>query len=169
MELNDRFWLSLGIMALAYLTQHFFAWWRRLKRLEAYTIGVATLFGGIAIWTGLTREYLLLCAFPAVAGLSVGASWLYDRVANWRVLAETDAPGQRAPNSRASREVRTLEDALFTLSDVLGELDIAAMRMAQRARTEAECANLEAIARVKVKIEDARAYLQHLHPERLPN
>jgi len=168
MQLNDRFWLSLAIMSLAYLVLHWLAWWRRLRRLEAYTIGVATLFAGIAIWMGLTREYLLLCAFPAAAGLSVALSYLFDRVSNWRARAETGLAPPRTANSVASREVRTLEDALFTVGGVLSELDIIAMRIAQRARTQADCADLEGIARVKVRLEDARAFLQGLHPDRLP-
>jgi hypothetical protein len=75
---------------------------------------------------------------------------------------------QRAPNSPASREVRTLADALFTLGSVRLDLAIIALRIGQRAVTEAESADLQAIARVMRDLENARGYLQRLHPNRLP-
>lgn len=169
MQLDDRYILSLVAMVLCYLALHWFRWWRRLRRLEAYTIGVGTLFAAIAIWMGLTRQFLLLCAYPVAAGLSVGFSYLADLVAHWRARAESGIAASRAANSAASREVRTLEDASFTLSGALSDLDIVAMRIAQRARTQAECADLEAIVSVKVRLEDTRGFLQHLHPDRLPS
>ena len=167
MEIGDRYWLSLAIMGLAYVALHWFAWWRRLKRLEAYTIGVATMFAGIAIWLGLDRCFLLLAAYPIVAGCAVGLCYAIDLVNTWRAGARTALATPRLSNSAASREVRTLEDALFTLPGLIDELDVVAMRLGQRARTDVQCADLEAIARVKVRLEQVRCVLLDFHPDRL--
>ena len=57
---------------------------------------------------------------------------------------------------------------MFTLVSVRFDLAIVALRLTQRAYTDAERADLEAIRRVLADIEDARGYLQDLHPDHLP-
>ena len=79
---------GIAVTGLLYAVQHWAPWPRKLTRLEAYTIGTATLWIGLAIWMAPARVFWISLAFPAVAGLSVGGSYLVDRVLNWRQRAD---------------------------------------------------------------------------------
>ena len=61
-----------------------------------------------------------------------------------------------------------MEDALFTLASVRVDLAIVALRIGQRARTDAERADLQAVGRALADLEEARGYLRCLHPDGLP-
>jgi hypothetical protein len=92
--LTERFFFGLAFTALLLLVGHWFPWFRRLSRIQAYAYGVGSLLIGEAIWLVPSNWplWLGLILFAGVAGAAVCLAYLIDWVQNMlaRDLGATD-------------------------------------------------------------------------------
>ena len=80
---------TMGLLGVG----HLFRWPRKLKEVEAYTYGVASILLGYAIWLGIGLIWWQLCAFAAAGGIVVGLLYWYERDRNLTIRVEQpDAP-----------------------------------------------------------------------------
>ena len=76
---------------MALWIQHWFPWWRKLHRIEAYILGVGAILIGQGVWLlkeGRQAEWLELVTFCAVSGAAVGLSYGVDWLLNLRLKAQ---------------------------------------------------------------------------------
>jgi hypothetical protein len=81
---NIRLGLAVTITALVLAVQHWFPWWRKLRRLEAYTLGTAAVLAGQGVYLGFNRAWRKLALIAGLGGLVVFGAYLYDWCANQR-------------------------------------------------------------------------------------
>ena len=74
---------------------------------------------------------------------------------------------QRTANCAASREIRTLEDALALRHQARERLKHAATRMLHTARTREDAENIEALIETIAELDEMGTILQQFHPDRL--
>lgn len=72
-----------------------------------------------------------------------------------------------APNSHASKEIRTLENALALRYRARTRIKHAATRMLHRARTRAEAEDIKALIAAIADLDDQLEVLSSFHPNRL--
>jgi len=74
---------SLSTTVLLLLVGHWFPWFKKLSRVQAYVYGVASILVGQAIWFGpLSAIFLQVAAFCVAGGGAVVAAYGYDALAN---------------------------------------------------------------------------------------
>jgi hypothetical protein len=83
---NDMVRIIAGVVTAAGVlaAQHWFPYWRPLKKLEAYTLGTATLLLGGGIATGFSADWRRIAIVTAVGGLTVIGAHRFDVDANAR-------------------------------------------------------------------------------------
>lgn len=76
--------LAAGILTTAGLLAagHWFPWWRRLSRLQAYTYGTLAILLGQGVCERFSRRWLRHCLIAGSGGAVVIAAYLYDAIAN---------------------------------------------------------------------------------------
>ena len=76
------------LAALLLLVGHWFPWPLRLSRIQAYIFGVASIFGGFALWRALNQDWITsagLLAICLVSGAAVkGAYALDSTIGEWQ-------------------------------------------------------------------------------------
>ena len=87
-----RYAFGLVVTAALLAIGHWLPWPRRLRSRETYTYGVGSILIGLLIWLGFTDAWLAISVFAVVGGLVTGATYLYDRVMNWRQRAALFEP-----------------------------------------------------------------------------
>jgi len=73
--------LAVVIVVLAIWWGHYFRWPAKLPPLLAYSYGVATILGGVAIWmlpAGYSNLFLLILGIAVAAGAATGFAYLWD-------------------------------------------------------------------------------------------
>ena len=91
-EWNVETWRFItGLVATASLLAigHLFPWPRRLRQIESYTYGVASILIGYAIWLGLGGTFWRLCAFAVAGGVVVGLLYWYEATRNAQIRARS--------------------------------------------------------------------------------
>ena len=73
---------------------------------------------------------------------------------------------QRAPNGRESVRVRTLEDALGCIVHIRDRLNVANLRMTQRARTSEDAADIREVRGALGMLEELQEHVVQSHPNR---
>jgi hypothetical protein len=77
-----RFFGGLALTAALLAALHWFPWFRKLHRLEAYSLGTASIVAGQGVYLGFDARWRKLTAFSIIGGLVVYWAWLYDGIAN---------------------------------------------------------------------------------------
>jgi hypothetical protein len=85
-----RYIAGLTVTGSLLAAEHWFPWWRKLHRLEAYTLGVLAILLGQGIWLKFDQRWRRSAAFAAIAGAVVYAAWGYDTIANARARMGAD-------------------------------------------------------------------------------
>jgi len=75
---------------------HWFPWWQRLTRPQAYIYGTVAILLGQGVCERFSRHWLRLCLIASTGGVTVLGAYAYDHLANAhaRTLAERRADGQ---------------------------------------------------------------------------
>jgi hypothetical protein len=82
-----RFNAGLAVTGLALSSGHWFPWWKRLTRKQAYVIGSLAILLGQGFYLGFNKVWRRLAAFVLLAGIVVQGAYLYDELANARARA----------------------------------------------------------------------------------
>ena len=73
---------------------------------------------------------------------------------------------QRPPNCAESGRIRTLEDALGCIVNIRDRLNVANVRMTQRARTTEDAADIREIRGALGMIDELQRHIVASHPDR---
>ncbi len=73
---------------------------------------------------------------------------------------------QRPPNCAESVRIRTLENALGCIVHIRDRLNVANLRMTQRARTSEDAADIREVRGALGMIEELQQYVVSSHPNR---
>ena len=79
---------GLTVTALILIAAHWFPFPRKLHRLEAYSIGIAAILVGQAIWlccAGEWKLWMAIAAFSVVSGAAVIGAYAIDTLLKYRV------------------------------------------------------------------------------------
>lgn len=77
------FLVGLVITVLLLLVGHWFPWFKRLTRIQAYVYGTLSILVGQAVWLGLQSViFWQVAAFAVLGGSAVWAAYQYDWLAN---------------------------------------------------------------------------------------
>jgi uncharacterized membrane protein len=87
---NWPYYAGIGGVVLLLALQHWFPWPRRLKRLEAYAIGTATVWLGVGMTLGWSPLFWKLLLIPVAGGAGVAIGYAIDRLLNADVRQSLD-------------------------------------------------------------------------------
>lgn len=96
--MTDTYWYALAITALVELVLHWAPWPRPLHRIGAYSVGVAGILLGAALWlipSGHAAMFAALVLLCAVAGAATGLGYAIDAVRN--LIVRTMVSHERHP------------------------------------------------------------------------
>jgi hypothetical protein len=87
---NWPYYVGIGGVVLLLMLQHWLPWPRRLRRLEAYTIGTATVWIGVGVALEFAPLFWQLLVIPVAGGIGVAIGYAYDVVRNASVRQSLD-------------------------------------------------------------------------------
>ena len=96
------FYFGLSMTLAALIIEHWVPWPRKLHRLETYSLGLGAILLGQGIWLGchcifsdcaiVTNGWALwltLAGWALLSGLVVKATWVIDKILNYRANARS--------------------------------------------------------------------------------
>ena len=84
------YYAGIGGTVLLLALQHWFPWPRKLKRLEAYTIGTATVWLGVGMALQWSPLFWRLAVIPVAGGIGVAIGYAVDKLLNADVREKLD-------------------------------------------------------------------------------
>ena len=77
---------GLALTGTFLAAQHWFPAWRKLHRLEAYTLGTLAICLGQGLYLGFNRTWRRLMMMVVTGGAVVYGAYVYDALANRRAV-----------------------------------------------------------------------------------
>jgi len=81
---NDHALLTAGTLTTCGLLAagHWFPWWRKLNRIQAYVYGVLAILVGQGLYMRWDQRWRKAALIACAAGTTVVSAYLYDTMAN---------------------------------------------------------------------------------------
>lgn len=89
--------LGVAVTVLLLVATHWAPWPRKLHRVEAYVIGIASMLAGQAIWLGSLNQWdtwFGLVGWAAASGLAVIFAYTVDWLLRLRIAAKMKNDGR---------------------------------------------------------------------------